>query len=115
MTIYICGIPHTVVEKEDNFDSETHFGMIDYGKCEIVINKNIPEQLKKETITHEVIHGILLHIGRQDLSGDEQFVQALGNAIFQTFDVKKVGEVQTVTFENGMTFNVNPNGNIVNC
>lgn len=115
MTINICGIPHTVVEKEDNFDTDTHFGMIDYGKCEITINKNIPEQLKKEALTHEIVHGILLHIGRQDLSGDETFVQALGNAIFQTFEVKKdVGEC-TIEFGDGKAININHLGNIIEC
>jgi hypothetical protein len=38
-----------------------------------------------ETITHEIIHAILVHIGRSDLSEDETFVQALGNAVYQTF------------------------------
>jgi len=33
-------------------------------------------------------HGILVHIGRQDLANDETFVQTLGNAIFQGFEVK---------------------------
>ena len=31
------------------------------------------------------MHGILVHIGRADLSEDETFVQSLGNAIFQSF------------------------------
>lgn len=45
---------------------------------------------KQETLCHEIVHGILVHIGRQDLSNDETLVQALGNAINQSFVVREV-------------------------
>lgn len=90
MTVNICGVPHVVLEKEDNFDTDSHFGQIDYNKAEISINKNMPNALKQETLCHEMLHGMLIHIGRQDLSGDETLVQALGNAIYQGFVIKEV-------------------------
>lgn len=86
--INICGVPHTITEHEDVFNVDTHFGMIDYAKCEIRINKNMPDASKQETLCHEVLHGILVHIGRNDLSTDEAFVQSLSNAIYQTFTPK---------------------------
>ncbi len=86
--IKICGVPHTITEHEDVFNVDTHFGMIDYAKCEIRINKNMPDASKQETLCHEVLHGILVHIGRNDLSTDETFVQSLSNAIYQTFTPK---------------------------
>lgn len=89
MVINICGIPHTVIEKDDNLSLDTHLGLIDYAKAEIYINKDMPEELKKETLCHEIVHGMLMHIGRNDLTEDETFVQSLGNAIFQTFDIRK--------------------------
>lgn len=36
-----------------------------------------------------MIHGILVHLGYSEQSQDEQFVQALANAIYQGFDIKK--------------------------
>ena len=48
----------------------------------------MPEELKRETICHEMVHGILVHLGYQDKSNDEQFVQALANAIYQGFEIK---------------------------
>lgn len=92
MTIKICGIPHKIVECEDKFDTDLHFGQIDYKTCEIRINKDLPEESKKETLCHEVLHGMLVHIGYAELSQDEQFVQALGNAIYQGFKIKTEGE-----------------------
>lgn len=90
MKVNICGLPHDVVEASNKFDVDLHLGQINYKDLEIVINKEMPEIGKKETICHEMVHGILVHIGRQDLSQDESLVQALGNAIFQGFDIKNI-------------------------
>ena len=38
------------------------------------------------------MHGILVHIGRGDLSNDEVLVTSLGNAVAQTFNIKFMGE-----------------------
>jgi len=94
MTVNICGLPYTVVEKEDSFNQDLHFGDVDYLKCEIQINKDLTDIGKKETLCHEIVHAILLHIGRNDLSQDETLVQSLGNAIFQSFEIKGVSNAQ---------------------
>ena len=90
MIVNICGIPHNVIEQEDNFDLDCHFGMINYKKCEIKINKDMSKVAKEETICHEMIHGILVHLGYNDMANDEQFVQALGNSIYQGFEIKDI-------------------------
>lgn len=70
----------------DAFDStEKHFGLINYEQCCIYINRAMPDELQKETIFHEFVHGVLLHIGEEDKSLDEKFVQTLSNALYQTF------------------------------
>ena len=84
--IKICGVPYTITEHDDIFNADaSHFGMIDPVGCEIRINKSLKDPSKRETLCHEITHGILIHIGRTDLSDDETFVQSLGNAIFQSF------------------------------
>lgn len=92
MIVNICGIPHKVIEYEDNFNTDCHFGQIDYKDCEIRINKDMIEASKKETICHEMVHGILVHLGYNDLANNEQLVQALGNAIYQSFEIKAESE-----------------------
>ena len=87
MKVNICGLKHEVVECEDKFNTVCHFGMISYKDLEIRINKDMPEESKKETICHEMIHGILVHLGYEDYSDNEQFVQALANAIYQGFEI----------------------------
>lgn len=90
MTVNICGIPHKVIECEDKFDVDSHFGQIDYKACEIRINKDMAQENKNETLCHEVMHGIFVHLGFNEYAQDEHLVQALGNAISQSFDIKVV-------------------------
>ena len=93
MIINICGIPHEIIEREDVFDAtELHFGQIDFKQCKIYIAKESTSEVKAETLCHEILHGMLVHLGYRELSNDETFVQALGNAISQTFKVKAVTE-----------------------
>lgn len=88
MKVNICGIPHKVIEKDDCFTADnTHLGEITYSQAEILLNKNVPVEVKKETLCHEMVHGIFVHLGRGDLSNDETLVQQLGNAIYQGFEV----------------------------
>lgn len=92
MIVNICGIPHKVIECEDKFNADVHFGQIDYKACEIKIDKDMTRESKFETICHEMVHGIFIHLGYNDYAQDEQLVQALGNAIYQGFSVKAESE-----------------------
>lgn len=83
--INICGVPYTITECDDKFNVDTHFGMVDYTGCDIRINKGLTKAGKRETLCHEILHAILVHIGRNELSADETFVQSLSNAIYQSF------------------------------
>lgn len=87
MIVNICGVPYKVIECVDEFDADTHFGMIDYKKCVIKINKNMDYGQKKDSLCHEMVHGMLFHMGFEE-SQNEHLVQALGNAISQGFDVR---------------------------
>lgn len=89
MMVNICGIPHEIIEMDDNFDMDLYFGQIDYKKCEIRINKALPREAKEEALCHEIVHGIFVHLGFDEYSQNEHLVQALGNAIHQSFDIRK--------------------------
>ena len=88
MKVNICGIPHEIVYEKDKFDTDLHLGEIKYAEAKIVINEDAAHSVRDEALCHEIIHGILIHIGRNDLTCDEQFVQGLANAVYQTFDVR---------------------------
>lgn len=87
--VKVCGIPYTVEEYADIFNADgIHFGQVDYLAGKIIINSRATEEIKKETLCHEILHAILVNIGRSDMSEDEMLVQQLGNAINQTFEIK---------------------------
>lgn len=88
-TVKICGIPHSVILCEDNFNTDCHFGQIEYSKCEIRINKDMPEAMQTQTLIHEMLHGMLVMIGQNELAQDEQVVQSLSMAINQSFKLKE--------------------------
>lgn len=92
MVVNICGLPHEVVEVGDTFNIDCHMGMIEYKDLLIKINKDMPREAKFETICHEMVHGILVHLGYTNMADDEQFVQAMGNAIYQGFEIKNLNE-----------------------
>lgn len=88
-SIKICGVDYIIEETEDKFTANAnHFGEIDYAKTKIFINKDMSDGSKAETLCHEIVHGILFHTGMYEANKDEQFVQAMGNAIYQTFTPK---------------------------
>lgn len=89
--VTICGVPYKIILTEDLFNAtDRHLGQIDYVKCEIRVNKELNGEALKETLAHEIVHGMLFHLGYSRESQNEQFVQALGNAINQTFKIKEL-------------------------
>lgn len=92
MKVNICGLPHEVVEMENNFNLDCQLGMIEYKDLVIKINKDMPQIAKEETLCHEMVHGMLVHLGYMELADNEQLVQALGNAIYQGFNIKYIEE-----------------------
>ena len=84
--IKIAGIPYKVKEIDviDEPEEGVTRGKIEYSSGIIYIKKNQPKKLKKETLIHEVIHGMLVEIGRNDLTCDESLVQSLANAVMNT-------------------------------
>ena len=88
--VKICGITHAVRLCEECFNADaSHFGEIEYAKCEIRINKDMPEEMQMQTLVHEMLHGMLVMIGEVELSQDEKLVQSLAMAINQSFGLRE--------------------------
>lgn len=86
MKVTICGIPYTVesVSVIDEASEGIVQGEIHYSEAKIIIKDNLPKQLGEEVIIHEMVHGILNHIGENELRNNEEFVQRLANAIYNS-------------------------------
>lgn len=55
----------------------------------IHIRKSLPKKMKNAVLIHEILHGILIQLGYNELSNDETLVQSLSIAIAQTFTIKE--------------------------
>lgn len=88
--VNICGIPFIIEDKDYISFAERGLclGLIHHDSGIIEMNKNQSKEIYHQTLIHEITHGMLTLIGRDDLSNDEAFVQSLSLAINQTFEIK---------------------------
>lgn len=86
MKVIICGIVYTVehVPVIDEGVEGIVQGQIHYSQGKILIKDGLPKQIEEEVLMHEMIHGILNHIGKSELAEDETFVQGLANGIYNS-------------------------------
>ena len=77
----VAGIPFEIQYCHENF-GDGNCGEIEHRKQIIRINEDMAPEYKKQTLIHEMLHGILVMIGRNDLSMDETFVQSLAQGIY---------------------------------
>ena len=91
MKIKICGIPYEIeyVPVIDEAEEGITQGKILYSQAKILIKDGLTQELEESVIFHEVLHGILMLLGYSEQSADEQFVQALSNAMWQMFDLRR--------------------------
>ena len=52
-------------------------------------NADLPKEARDQVLYHEVVHCILEELGREDLSGDENFVQSFSLLLHQFEATKK--------------------------
>lgn len=90
MNIRICGIPYRL-KYEDVIDENEEgiiCGKIIPSKNIIKLKKGMTTESEREVLIHEMVHGILNHLGKSELSCDEEFVQLMANAIYNHFEIR---------------------------
>lgn len=85
MDINIMGVTYEVKEVDEVSNTENLSGLIDYRTCEILLDKNIAQEVKEHTLVHEIVHGVLSSLGMYDLNNDESAVQSIASALYCTF------------------------------
>jgi len=78
--IKILGINYKIVEKT----TREVFGEIDYNSQEILLSEGMTIERLRETLLHEVIHGVLAALGFEKETTDEQFVTSFSSALADT-------------------------------
>lgn len=86
----IMATEYAVEEVEQIDKYERLLGQIDYAEQKIKIDKNISEDMKKETLIHEILHGILEKLGYQELNEEEQKVHSIASTMYLVLKENKL-------------------------
>lgn len=84
-SINILGIDYKISLVDVVDKTQLCFGQIDYFACEIRIDKNLPVAMQRQTLLHEVIHGICNLLGLVNINDDEGAVQGIASGLYSTF------------------------------
>lgn len=78
----ILATEYTVEEVEQIDKYQRLLGQIEYVEQKIKIDKSISEDMKKEVLLHEILHGILEKLGYTEINEDEQKVQSIASTMY---------------------------------
>lgn len=71
------------VEEVEQIDKyQRLLGQIEYAEQTIKIDKNISEDMKKEILIHEILHGVLEKLGYDEINEDEQKVHSIASTMY---------------------------------
>ncbi len=71
------------VEEVEQIDKYTRLlGQIEYTEQKIKIDKNISEDLKREVLLHEILHGIFEKLNYEGINNDEQKVHSIASTMY---------------------------------
>lgn len=82
LKVKIMATEYKVIEVEQIDKNKRVLGEIDYLEQSIKIERDLPVELKKEVLLHEVLHGILEKLGFDDINNDEQKVQSIASTLY---------------------------------
>ena len=82
-SLTILGITYTIESVASVSRDEYLAGKIDHENQKINILETISGDLKRQTLLHEMLHGIFTGFGLHELSNDETLVQSLATALHQ--------------------------------
>lgn len=68
------------VEQIDKY--QRLLGQIEYTEQKIKIDKSLSEDMKRETLMHEILHGILEKLGYDNINEDEQKVHSIASTMY---------------------------------
>lgn len=83
--VKISGIDYIVdVAEHQEVEEGMLMGQIIYHEGRIYLNEVLNDQLKESTLLHEIVHGILYHMG-SEMNDNEEFVEGFSSGLYQVF------------------------------
>ena len=88
--IKILATEYEIEEVEQIDKYQRLLGQIEYIEQKIKIDKNISEDMKKETLIHEILHGTLEKLGLNEINEDEQKVHSIASTMYLVLKENKL-------------------------
>jgi Zn-dependent peptidase ImmA (M78 family) len=83
--VKISGIDYDIkIAEPKSVENGVLMGEITYHEATIYINEEQNDQLKVATLLHEIVHGILYHMG-SEMNDNEKFVEGFASGLHQVF------------------------------
>lgn len=88
-TVSVSGVQFTIedvplIDKDENI-----LGQTDHTEAKILLKSNMPKDLRKMTLLHELIHAWTMMMNEDKLTTNERFVSCLAMAMFDSVDIKE--------------------------
>lgn len=83
MKIDVCGLKFNVEEVEGNRANVDEMGRCELKRGVITISKEMPQDIKEQTLCHEWVHGVLDNYGLLTESSNEYLVNALAIELYR--------------------------------
>ena len=80
--IKILATEYDVEEVEQIDKYQRLLGQIEYTEQKIKIDRSISEDMKKEVLLHEILHGVLEKLGYTEINEDEQKVHSIASTMY---------------------------------
>lgn len=81
--IHICGMPYTIEVLDKVFDDGVEcVGTINFLAGHIRLKKDVSPSMLRQTLMHEILHGICYHLGIKDTADEEKLVDTIATALF---------------------------------
>ena len=88
--IDVLGIPYAVEEVDVVSRDGKEWGLIDYEKQTIRIDRALAPEKKCQVFIHELVHAILGNIGQYEWNDDESAVQSFAAALYHVLSTQAI-------------------------
>lgn len=90
MHINILGCEYEVIELDVINNDEELLGFVDIKKQNIYLKENMKNDIKNQTLLHEITHAILYQCGQHDFFENETLIQVIATSYYQIFKENKM-------------------------
>ena len=87
--VSVGGVVFTIEDVNEIDHDENILGQTDHAKGKILLRNDMPKDLRKMTLLHELVHAWTEMMSENKLTANEKFVSGLAMAMFNSVEIKE--------------------------